>query len=412
MRVLILSESINYQQRSEEGKYYPPYTVSLEIADPNKPDGLHYSIFDYDVSIVHISKPTHDTIGYYENLPKILHDTRVALEHGRSVICLPASENFMSRGFNNWGMKAYDWIENLGLPLNDNEGEDINPSRAGRSKIIQDYLSISPRYYQIIQLPNPSSDEILAVVDNTEIVVGIAHMVLRGRLVILPPPLLHTDSYILSMSRLIDVSQFFYEKMLRRVPIADAPDWLDKYLSPEAKDIEKQIEDLEVKRTKHDQIAYVLYGTGEELEECVKILLEDLGLEVDRQPTGSNIDLKANQPTLGISFAIEVTGTRGIIRKDSNKVSQCWQHISYRTGTDEESERLAIIANTECHLDPDSRRSDCFSEDVAQLLGTNGVLLINTYQLYKLWREVQEEGRSSDEVIKKLHESSGVYSSK
>jgi hypothetical protein len=41
-------------------------------------------------------------------------------------------------------MSAYEWLEQLGVKLQDNEGENIKPSGAGRSQVIQEYLKYAP----------------------------------------------------------------------------------------------------------------------------------------------------------------------------------------------------------------------------------------------------------------------------
>lgn len=409
MRVLILSDRISHQQRLAGVKYQPAYDITVDVADLNDADGFKSSVFDYDVSIVHITKPWHHSIGYYQHLPKLLADAKVALENGRTIICLPGSEDFRSERLHERGMRSYEWLESFGMPLNANEGDNAKASQAGRSQVIQEYLSYAPKYYQIVKLENPLQSEILAVVDDTQIIVGISHAVLNGRLVILPPPKLDGDFYILSMARLLDVCRHFFDLMRRHIPVSDVPEWLDSFLVSDAKQIHENIEQLQLQKARFDLIAYALYGTGSELEESVKAILEDLGLEVDRQPPGANIDLRARHPPSGIEFAFEVTGTTGIVRKESNKVSQCWQHISDRASTPQEGDRLVVLANTECHLNPASRRPEGFSQDVAKLLAPNGVLLLTAVQLYDLWKDVHEGKRMPEDVVNELFNSHGLY---
>ena len=181
-------------------------------------------------------------------------------------------------------MRAYEWLDKLGLPLRDNEGVDIKASRAGRAKPMRDYLSTARRYHQIVDLANTPEDEILAVVDDTQIVVAVAHRVLSGRLVVLPPPDLSGSQYPQSMSRLIEVAHYFYGKATRQIPLTDTPQWLGDYLTPHHKDLDIQIDALQSEKARLDQIAYVLYGTGETLELSVATLLEDIGLTVERLP--------------------------------------------------------------------------------------------------------------------------------
>ncbi len=309
-------------------------------------------------------------------------------------------------------MTAYAWLNQLGVKLQDNVGGDIKPSGAGRSIVIQKYLECAPTYYQIVKEPQPSLQSTLAVVDDTNIVVGLQHMLGPGTLVILPPPSpssLHSEQYFTTMSRIMDIARFYYEHAQRRIPVGDAPQWLEPYLVQRAKELAQQIETLNAEKAKYDNIAYVLYGTGEELEECVTLLLRELGLAVERQPKGANIDLKAKHAGLGLGFAIEVTGTKSTIQKDSNKLSQAWQHISDRAGTPEENDRLIIVANTQSHLDPKQRSRDSFSQHAVDLLSRNDVLMITTVQLYELWKSVQEGNMGAEEAVKRLYDSTGLY---
>ena len=110
-----------------------------------------------------------------------------------------------------------------------------------------------------------------------------------------------------------------------------------------------------------------------------------------------------------LGFAVEVTGIKGTIQKDSNKISQAWQHINERSGTSEERDRLMIVANTENHLDPRQRKRDSFSRDAVKLLSNNGVLLITTLQLYELWKSVEGCNRTPDDVVRELHGKFGLY---
>jgi hypothetical protein len=413
MRLLILSEVIRRKQRSEEPPYIPPYDVRLDVGDLNEEaDAFSFSVFDYDVSIVHIVEPQHHTLGYYKNIPKLLQDSAIALEHGRSIICLPQSRDFHSRTARNvGGMSAYEWLKQLDVELQDNIGEDIKPSGAGRARVVQDYLKYAPKYYQIVTKPEPAPDRRLAVVDDTEIVVGLEHQIGRGTLVILPPPTLDRYNYLLMMSDLVRVARHYYERSQRQIIVGDAPDWVERFFVPCAKALNAQIKELADEKAKYDRLAYVLYGTGDELEHSVALLLEQLSLDVELQAPGANIDLKARRPELGIGFAVEVTGTKGMMRKDSKKVVQAWQYLNDRVGTPEENDRLVIVANTQYHLDPEERRHESFSPNVVKLLSDNGVLLITTLQLYEQWKEVHEGNKSAEALVQELYSGFGLYKS-
>lgn len=408
MRILILSDTISSMQAYSKSSYHAPYGVQLDTGDLNHTDSFTFSVFDYDVSVVHICKPLYHTIGYYQNLPKLLQDSSLALEHGHSVICLPHSRNFISKRSNKEGMPAYEWLEHLGVELQDNEGEAIKPSGTGRAQVIQEYLKYAPRYYQIVTKPPSTLRSRLAVVDDTEIVVGLEHPVGKGTLVILPPPTFDEKYYQSVMSRLLGVARRYYERSQRYVAVSDAPDWVSNYLVPRAKALDDQINKLANEKEKYDKLAYVLYGTGDELTTSVALLLNEFGLDAQPQPPGANIDLKARHPRLNIGFAVEVTGTKDIIHKDSNKVGQAWQYLKERIGTPEENDRLIIVVNSQYHLDPKQRNHEGYTPDIVKLLGDK-VLMITAFQLYEQWKAVHAGHKSSDDAVRELYSSYGLF---
>jgi len=110
-----------------------------------------------------------------------------------------------------------------------------------------------------------------------------------------------------------------------------------------------------------------------------------------------------------MGLAVEVTGTKDIIRKDSNKVAQAWQHLNDCAGTTDENDRLVIVANTQYHLDPKQRNQEGYTQVIANLLGKNRILLITALQLYELWKAVHEGKRSADDVVRELHSSYGLF---
>lgn len=409
MKILFLSEKISHQQTFGNDKYLPPYNISIDFDDINNSDNFEFSIFDYDVSIIHINYPKHHTIGYFNNLPKISKDCKKALENGRTIILLPESKNFSTKFNNNYGPKVYEWLEALGVTLENNKGDNYTPTKFGKSKDISDYLGYCQKYYQIITSFNHDIDRILAVVNNTEIVVGLDHTFGNGSLVILPPPFITDNNYLITMSALIRLASYFHEKAERKIYISNTPDWLETYLDKHSLEINKEIEELLKEKHKHDIISYSLYGSGTDLEQSVALILTEFNLDVEKQPNGANIDLKAKTKDQTCGFAVEVTGTKSIIRKDTKKISQAWKYLSERSGTNEENDRLIIIANTQCHLDPKDRNPNSFSQEVIKLLGRNEVLLMTTIQLYKLWKSYQENQISRDEIAKSMYMQVGIY---
>lgn len=409
MRLLILSEAIEWQQGFANVRYSPPDDVDLTVGNLNETTRrFSYSVFDFDVSVIHIHPSRYNnSIGYYHNIPKVYVDSLIALDQGRTIIFLPHSNNFKPETSTNTGDGVYEWLKKFEIALKSNEGVDIKPTGAGRAHAISEYLEYTIRYYQIA-LMTVLPEKRLAVVDDTEIVVGLEQSFSKGTVVILPPPVLHDEHYQVSMSRLVDVAQRYYDRVQRSIPVGDSPEWLSDHLVPEARTLGEQIEEQTAKKSEYDRFSYVLYGTGDDLENSVALLLEQFGLEVERQPPGANIDLKAKHRALDIGFAIEITGTKGVIQKDSSKVGQAWQYLKDRAGTSEENDRLIIIANTEYHLNPNQRKRESFTPALLKLVGDNA-LLMTTLQLYDLWKELHAKRTLAEDILKELHSKSGLY---
>lgn len=405
MRLLILSKIIHTSQQStSEVRFTPNYGVEIDTWDLGNPNVLRFSAFDYDVTIVHTT-PVPPSNTYHQSITKLHRDAKLALDQGRTIICIPDSPNFPISN----NIRVYDWLKEFEIGLQDNDGVNIKPTRAGQARVVEEYLKNSPRYHQIIFSPESPSQTRLAVVDDTEIVVGLEKLSGKGNLVVLPPPLLDKSQYMLSMNNLEQMALRYFERAQRHIATGDAPEWVADQMVQEARDVDAQVEKLKQVKSEYDQIAYVLYGTGPELEDSVALLLSKLGLKLERTPEGANIDWEATHPKLNLGFGIEVTGIRGTIGKESNKLSQAWEYLKDTTGTPQENDHLLIVANTELHLDPRQRMKESFSQDAVKLISGDRVLMITTVQLYELWKAVHDESRSADDVVKELHQKTGLY---
>lgn len=413
MRLLIIFEKIHHEQTVGKVPYRPAYDLHLETGKLR--DDFSLSVFDYDVTFVNIVETEDTPIQYYASLPKLVKDINRALDNGKIVVIFPGSRNFSTEKIrdyanNVYGEKVFNLLARvsfgeMGKPLllNENEGTDIRPTGIGKAKVFENYFKLVPQYFQIIEAPVIPPNERLAVVGDTDIVVGceINHSN-GGKLVILPPPIIG-NNYIYNMSILVDLGKYFYEKIQRRIPVGDTPEWVEPHKTTRSKKLTEELNALEKEIEKYQLIEYALYGTGDKLQESVTGILEDLGLEVDPQPKGANIDLKAKHPNLKIGFAIEVTGTRGTINKKSNKTTQAWTHVQEVEDTPEEGDKLIILANTQIHLAPSSRTADSFTRDVVSLAERGDILLLSTVQLYRLWKEKEEGNKKPKDILAKLY---------
>lgn len=211
------------------------------------------------------------------------------------------------------------------------------------------------------------------------------------------------------MFDIVQLARHYYEKSYRKTYVGDEPEWISDYQPVKVIKNKERIKKLHAVQEEYDEISYSLYGTGEDLERSVSIILEYLGLEVEKQPPGANIDFKAKSKKKGYGFAIEITGTKGNIKKDSKKISQVFTYLTQRVGSEEESHRMVVIANTQCHLDPKDRDLDCFSREVVDLMTKNEVLLLTTVQLYELWKSVFEKREKAGNIVDLIYNSTGVF---
>ena len=242
-----------------ENKYDPASDVHLDVGDPNQTENFNFSLFDYDVSIIHIEQPRHHTIGYYQNIPKISEDANIALVSGRTVICIPDSKNFTPKSGNNYGDNAYDWTKNFQINLRDNYGHDIRPSGSGLSQRIKNYLKYCSEYHQIALTPKYEEVHTLAVVGDTDIVVGMEQHIGRGVFVILPPPNIQRETYQEIMFHIVQLARKYFEQSQRRIRVQDTPDWLSDYLVDHAIVLRDKIIKLNEEKTNYDLIDYMIY---------------------------------------------------------------------------------------------------------------------------------------------------------
>jgi hypothetical protein len=383
MRTLILSQKIN---NNEEISYSPPYNTYIDYCDFTYSGTSVPSLFDYDIVVLHFHKPKYPH-GYIEHLPQIIHDIDLLLRNGGVCILLPESSQRITETEND-RYSIYEWLGNYGIKLHDSSGKNIFPTGSGKTKVISTYLQYCPKYYQIIEEPKGSIETRLATVGETDITIGLELLLEKGILVLLPPVEWNKKNNVVLMMQIVELMNYYYEKSQKNIRLIDAPKWIEDYKITKSKDNTKNIYELEKIRDYYRNIEYLLFGTGEDLEYSVMEVFIKLGYEVYKQEPGANIDLvcKKDQHVIGV----EVTGTKGIIKKDSKKIAQAWKYLYA-----DEKARLIIVANTEYHLDPKDRKSLSYTEEVTTLLTKYNILLLTTKQLYKIWKNVEEEANSS-----------------
>ncbi|MDP2948154.1 MAG: hypothetical protein Q8P22_01275 [Chloroflexota bacterium] len=184
----------------------------------------------------------------------------------------------------------------------------------------------------------------------------------------------------------------------------EAPPWIDKAKVAERKEIEEQLERAVERHKYFSTVEYILWGSGDQLEEAVHLVLEDLGLEVHRTPKGSTIDRLVRLPQSDVAFGVEITGLNDAIKKKSNKITQALTFLQEREG----SERPVIIANTFNDLPLEERaQKEHFTPEALALLKPSGIAALTTVTLYEIWKAVKYDGADIRSIAQDLYNHPG-----
>jgi hypothetical protein len=182
------------------------------------------------------------------------------------------------------------------------------------------------------------------------------------------------------------------------------PLWVNDVKFPELLTLEqqrneflRQINDLSV-------FLPLLYSTGDVLEEAVIKTLDFLGLKTNKAPKGFTADILAQTGDGSRQFGIEVTGTNNAIKKDSNKLTQVLDFERIK----EHGEKTILIANTH-NTTPIAQRSSLedFTQPVIDFLGLHPIMLMTSWDLYRLVGAVLEGSKKKESVIEMLYTTNG-----
>lgn len=183
------------------------------------------------------------------------------------------------------------------------------------------------------------------------------------------------------------------------------PEWVHKYRVDRHKHIPDEIERLKNEEECFDRICYLLYGKDYRLEEEVKLVFEEIGMDVKKSHRGESIDLICSLEDLSLEFFIEVTGTNHSINIESKKVGQV---VDFKTKYP--NKKVILLANTFCNLDLLERiKRDSFAEKVRNALTRLDILMLTTVDLYFLWKYVYEKKFTNVEALRLIQEQQGIF---
>jgi hypothetical protein len=162
------------------------------------------------------------------------------------------------------------------------------------------------------------------------------------------------------------------------------------------KDMEKIQESiLPLRREMEELDAFrdLLSASGEELEAIVQKALLEVGIPTKKTEKGFPVDLISNK------VAVEVTGIKGSLGVDSEKVNQTGR---FRQNL-RKNEKIILIANTHMGLKPLYREDKTdFTPEVKKFFDAIDVCYMTSKTLFELWKDIRINRRKADTVTNKI----------
>jgi len=311
---------------------------------------------------------------------------------------------------------TYDFLMNILPSLRDKIQNLEGSCRTSPYSNLKDYFENVDHYHVIFNLTQNDlfENETLRSISRVDGIrktpIAAKIEIGKGKLVLLPGFSTVKEKEMFQI--LFDLCKTYYQEQQNKLSESrisedreNIPDWIENYKIERHKEIPSEIKKLKEEYEKYEKIQYLLYGTGKQLEQSVKLVFEELGMKVDEKKPGDPVDLIATCET--IKLVIEVTGSEHRIKGDTRKIRQT---VQYQLQGKEE-EKIIVIANTYKNLDlVDRKGMENFTEQVRKVLEGTGVAMITTMDLYFLWKAVFEGKLTKREVIKQIHSCKGVFS--
>jgi hypothetical protein len=358
---------------------------------------------------------------------------------------------------------SYDWCD-LGL-LKCTEIDRLNVMPGNQFEmistlaVVNDYFKYVHEYHKTIQgivessIPNEYSIkwdfrgdteyqtirrtvdevEILAItkVTNEPIAVTIKYRNFPGTMILLPTCDVYGSSYeereVVAHSislKLSSMGKYYYEQnKLEQGTRLEQPEWLLNYRAKPAKDADKEIESLEkkkasalVKREKHDSMLVLINGYGTPLENAVEKFFgkEWLGFDVEKTSRGYPIDMFVKNTKTGGILAVQVTGVVGKFLQGDKHFGALMNYLPEHSQkiTDGKAERIVLVINTYRDT-PLAERDEAtdISTPVLNIIRRNGICLVRSKELYRLWQLLVESPRSPspDDIFEQLFDCEGIW---
>jgi hypothetical protein len=398
------------------------------------------SVFDYETIVLDMNIAASDK--QLEAQFKISNDVHRALMRGNTVICLthyfkqfPIYSAELKREI---VCETFGWLNGWAddITFHPSKGKNFILLKTPQTNIFKRYFDSVEEYNAIIEgvKANRKGEDqtefyivcgkyhrhgghgvyrtldIISLVKTTSDVIACSINFGGGNLIFLPQSTREPKDII---SELYEIGKHYYGEDI----VYNAPDWIDDYKTMQEIELEKEYEffkletrekAIEFKRElrRYSDIDILLWGTGKPLEKAVKKCFEEFGLEINKTEPGFTIDL-VGKDKKDRKLAVEVTGTNGKIKKESNKITQLFQYSQFNK---KESEKLVFVANTYCTKKVEERKEGDFTKDAINLLNSLGVCSLTSLDMYFLWKKYSEEKIKGNEIIDKIFSTIGPLS--
>lgn len=185
---------------------------------------------------------------------------------------------------------------------------------------------------------------------------------------------------------------------------SDIPLWVEEVKFSRLRDLEQQSANLQDEIESLSRFLPLLFSTGNPLEKAVIDALCFFDLEAKQSPKGFTIDVLAQTSDSSYKFGFEITGLSSPIKKDSNKLTQVLDFERIK----EHGEKTVLVANTHNSTRiADRANMEDFTQPVLDFLNKHPILLMTSWDLYRMVRDVLEGARTKEDVVELLYKTNG-----
>jgi hypothetical protein len=187
---------------------------------------------------------------------------------------------------------------------------------------------------------------------------------------------------------------------LARLTVADTPEWVVAEMPPGYQTRLGEIQRLSAELHDMDEVARVLWQSGDPLRQATRALVSQLRCEVV-SPPDSDGPIAARLDDRH-RLLVHVAGPAGAIHKTSDDLAYAFQVLQHA----EDHDRLVLLVNADPGA-PIAQRPDPVTPDALKVVQRMGLNVIEAATLFGLWRlSLQEPGRAQ-KLLERLHAQDG-----